>query len=64
MLFFIPLQSYQYKSTNEIIHTIRNGVGLFSQAQLYGILLKREGLEKEVIGSTSKIFRTFSVNNY
>lgn len=51
------LQSYQNKSINEIIHTIRNGVGLFSQAQLYGLLLKREGLEMEVNGFTSKFMK-------
>jgi hypothetical protein len=50
----MTLQNYQNKSTNEIIQTIRNGVGLFSQAQLYGLLLKRESFEKEVNGSTSK----------
>jgi len=49
------LQSYESKNNNEIIYTINNGVGLFSQAQLYGLLLKREGLDKEVNGSTSKI---------
>ncbi|XP_025426004.1 probable phosphorylase b kinase regulatory subunit beta isoform X2 [Sipha flava] len=48
----INIENYQNKSTNEIIQTIRNGVGLFSQAQLYGLLLKRESFEKEVNGST------------
>lgn len=54
-VFAITLQNYQYKSINEIIHKINDGVGLFSQAQLYGLLLKTERLEKEVNGYTSKI---------
>ncbi|XP_026821358.1 probable phosphorylase b kinase regulatory subunit beta isoform X1 [Rhopalosiphum maidis] len=48
----INMQNYQHKSTNEIIQTINGGIGLFSQAQLYGLLLKREGIEKEVNGYT------------
>lgn len=53
---------YQNKSINEIIHAIKNGIGLFSQAQLYGLLLKREGLEMEVNGSTSKMVYCFFNN--
>ncbi|XP_050425684.1 probable phosphorylase b kinase regulatory subunit beta isoform X2 [Adelges cooleyi] len=48
----INIQKYLFQSTNEIIQVLHEGVGLYSQAQLYGILLKREGLEKEVLGSS------------
>lgn len=41
---------------------INNGAGLFSQAQLYGILVKRESLEKEVNGSTSKFITIRDMN--
>lgn len=57
---FTPLQAYLHKSTNEIIQTINDGVGLYSQAQLYGLLLKKEGIEKEVNGHTSKIIKLLS----
>ncbi|KAL4100992.1 hypothetical protein QTP88_021013 [Uroleucon formosanum] len=52
----INVQTYQHKSTNEIIQTINDGVGLFSQAQLYGLLLKKEGIEKKLNGYTSTSF--------
>ncbi|XP_050528785.1 probable phosphorylase b kinase regulatory subunit beta isoform X3 [Daktulosphaira vitifoliae] len=57
----INIQKYIYKNTSEIIQVIRDGVGLYSQAQLYGILLKREGLDKEILGAS---IRTQLTNLY
>ncbi|XP_014472659.1 PREDICTED: probable phosphorylase b kinase regulatory subunit beta isoform X2 [Dinoponera quadriceps] len=37
---------------NDILSEIRNSVGLYAKCQLYGILIKREGINYEINGTT------------
>ncbi|VVC30201.1 Hypothetical protein CINCED_3A013396 [Cinara cedri] len=65
----INIQSYMNKTSNEIIHAIQNEAGLFSQVQLYGLLLKREGIEKKINGCTirqhlTKLYHTAGCLHY
>lgn len=41
------------KSLNDILDEIRNCPGLYAKCQLYGILVKREGINYEINGTTS-----------
>jgi len=39
-----------------ILNELRNSVGLYAKCQLYGILIKREGINYEINGVTGMIF--------
>jgi phosphorylase kinase alpha/beta subunit len=39
-----------------ILNELRNSVGLYAKCQLYGILIKREGINYEINGMTGMIF--------
>lgn len=39
-----------------ILNELRNSIGLYAKCQLYGVLLKREGINYEINGVTGMIF--------
>lgn len=46
---------FQYMANeplSDILSEIRNSVGLYAKCQLYGILIKREGINYEINGTT------------
>lgn len=50
---------FQYMANEplcDILNEIRNSVGLYAKCQLYGILIKREGINYEINGTTGALF--------
>ncbi|XP_032687816.1 probable phosphorylase b kinase regulatory subunit beta isoform X2 [Odontomachus brunneus] len=49
------VKNYSYMANeplNDVLSEIRNSVGLYAKCQLYGILVKREGINYEINGTT------------
>lgn len=46
-----------------ILNEHRNSLGLYAKCQLYGILIKREGINYEINGVTGMIFLLLLVNS-
>lgn len=44
------------ESLGNILNELRNSVGLYTKCQLYGILIKREGINYEINGVTGILF--------
>ena len=50
----IIVQALENKPLPELLDILRSTEGVFARCQLYGILLKREGLKYEFNGLTGK----------
>jgi len=50
----IIVQALENKPLPELLDTLRSTEGVFARCQLYGILLKREGLKYEFNGLTGE----------
>lgn len=50
--FVIIFQYMAKEPVNDILNEIRNSVGLYAKCKLYGILIKREGINYEINGTT------------
>lgn len=44
---------------SNILNELRNSIGLYAKCQLYGILVKREGINYEINGTTGIFFFSF-----
>lgn len=45
---------------SNILNELRNSIGLYAKCQLYGILVKREGINYEINGTTGILYTFFS----
>jgi hypothetical protein len=50
----IIVQALEIKPLYELLDTLRNTDGVYARCQLYGMLLKREGLKYEFNGLTGE----------
>lgn len=55
----IDLQKFTNEPTHSILDEIRRAEGLYAKCQLYGILLKREGINYEINGTTGNFITNF-----
>lgn len=44
---------------SNILNELRNSIGLYAKCQLYGILIKREGINYEINGTTGILYFSF-----
>jgi len=49
------------ESLGNILNELHNSVGLYAKCQLYGILIKREGINYEINGVTGILFYFFLI---